>query len=115
MRISPWLEFTAAPSSWLASWPKTKHFFLAKNLSRRIFLVLFSAGLLISCFPPFDFQYLAWIALVPLFIGIRNQSPLTTAGLCFLHGYCFLIGVFFWITGVDAFKWMDFVLAGVYL
>ncbi len=77
-------------------------------------LALLSAVLLIPCFPRFDLWFLAWIALVPLFIALKDAGPKTAFGLSFLTGIGFLMGAGFWITGVSGFTWVDFILGGIY-
>ena len=58
---------------------------------------LFSGILLILIFPGFNFEILAWVSLVPLFIATRKTSPLTSLKLGFITGFVFYIGVIYWI------------------
>src|SRR3990167_5439439 len=58
---------------------------------------LLSGIFLISIFPGFNFEILAWVSLVPLFIATRKTSPLTSLKLGFITGFVFYIGVIYWI------------------
>ena len=58
---------------------------------------LLSGILLILIFPGFNFEILAWVSLVPLFIATRKTSPLTSLKLGFITGFVFYIGVIYWI------------------
>ena len=76
---------------------------------------LASAFLLIFSFPTFDFSLLVWIALVPLFLVIRDKSLKSSFVLSFLTGIIFFMGVFYWINVVKGFTPVDFLLLGIYL
>lgn len=78
-------------------------------------LVLLSALLLISAFPKFDLAFLAWVALVPLLIALKDQNLKSAFGLAFLTGVCFLMGVFYWMNVINDFTLTHFVLLGIYL
>lgn len=65
-----------------------------KNL-RPLALSIFSGLLLVSIFPRFNLEAVAWVALVPLFFAIENQS-LPRAAL-----YGFLTGVIFYFCGLS--------------
>ena len=58
---------------------------------------LLSGILLILIFPGFNFEILAWVSLVPLFIATRRTSPLTSLKLGFIAGFVFYSGVIYWI------------------
>src|SRR3990170_3165699 len=78
-------------------------------------LALVSALLLVLSFPKFNLGFLAWIALVPLLLALKDKSLKLAFGLCFVTGITFFIGVFYWILAVDAFKLTHFILLGIYL
>ena len=80
-----------------------------------ILLTLSSALILILLFPTFDFEFLAWIALVPLFLSIKDKNLKSAFGLSFLTGISFFMGVFYWIIAVKGVTSLDFLLLGVYL
>ena len=82
---------------------------------RAVLLALLSALLLILSFPRFDFEFLAWIALVPLFVALKDKSLKWAFALSFLMGISFLMGVFYWINVISGFKWNDFLILGIYL
>ena len=91
---------------------QTKHMqFL--TMGRRHLAVL-SALLLIPAFPKFDLEFLAWVALVPLLIALKDQNLKSAFGLSFLTGICFLMGIFYWINVINDFTLIHFILLGVY-
>jgi len=77
-------------------------------------LALLSALLLIPAFPKFDLEFLAWVALVPLFIALKDQNLKTAFGLSFLTGICFLMGIFYWMNVINDFTLIHFILLGFY-
>ena len=89
-----------------------------KNMQRltmgRRHLALLSALLLTPAFPKFDLEFLAWVALVPLFIALKDQNLKTAFGLSFLTGICFLMGIFYWMHVINDFTWIHFILLGFY-
>ncbi|MEK6591261.1 MAG: apolipoprotein N-acyltransferase [Nitrospinota bacterium] len=64
---------------------------------KRLLLSLFSGILLISIFPKFNLEILAWVSLVPLFLAIRNTSPFISLKLGFVAGLVFFLGVLYWV------------------
>ncbi len=65
-----------------------------------IFLAAVSAVLLMLAFPDFDFWYLAWFALVPLFFSIERekQSIIKSFVLGWIFGIFFFFGTCWWLT-----------------
>lgn len=82
---------------------------------REILLALLSALLLILSFPKFDLAFLAWIALVPLLVALKDKNAKWAFGLSFVTGIVFFMGVCYWILVVEAFTLTDFILFGIYL
>jgi apolipoprotein N-acyltransferase len=82
---------------------------------KNILLALSSAILLILSFPSFDLGLLAWIALVPLFIVLKNKGLKGAFGFSFITGIGFIAGIFFWVTLVNGFEWIDFITPLIYL
>ena len=64
---------------------------------RNLLLSILSGILLILIFPGFNFEMLAWVSLVPLFIATRKTSPLTSLKLGFIAGFVFYLGVIYWV------------------
>jgi len=69
-----------------------------------MFLAILSGVLLIFIFPTVIFGYhfpdlriLAWIALIPLFLAIRDKSPKRAFGLGLLAGLVSFLGILYWI------------------
>lgn len=86
-----------------------------RNAVMNILLSLLSSFLLILSFPTFDIEFLAWFALVPLLIALRNKNLKSAFGLSFLSGIGFFMGIFYWINIIDGFSMIEFLLLGVYL
>ena len=57
------------------------------------------SGLLCTLsFPRFDLEWLAWVALIPLFFAIYGQTPQRAAGLGGVTGLVFYLSGMTWIT-----------------
>ena len=71
------------------------------NINSRFGNFLFSilSGiLLILIFPEFNLEFIAWIALVPLFISINNSKSFKESFLYgFISGLIFYAGILYWI------------------
>ena len=65
-----------------------------------VLLALFSAILLILAFPDFEFWFLAWFALVPLFFAIEREkeSPVKSFLVGWIFGTVFFFGSCWWLT-----------------
>ncbi len=70
------------------------------RLSGNLLLCLLSSFLLVLAFPKTDIWILAWAALVPFFIALRNQSLKGAFCLGWLWGILFFAGVFYWFIHV---------------
>jgi len=64
---------------------------------RDVLLCLLSGVLLIFSFPRFDLEFLAWFALVPLFLSIESKGLRCTFELGFLTGIVTFLGILYWI------------------
>lgn len=79
-------------------------------------LVLVSALLLVFSFPPFDAEFLAWFALVPLLVALDGRSRSSSFLFSWLLGTVFCIGIGSWVTvAVLGFTTLDLLLAGLAL
>jgi apolipoprotein N-acyltransferase len=68
------------------------------SLRMRAALAVLSGIVLALAFPRFDFNLMAWVALVPLLSAIDGASPRETFALGWLQGFaCNVIGLY-WIT-----------------
>jgi apolipoprotein N-acyltransferase len=66
---------------------------------RGIILALCSAALLVFSFPNFDLWFLAWIALVPLFISLaKTRNGWAAFVIGWLWGCVFFYGTCYWLT-----------------
>lgn len=67
---------------------------------KAILLAVFSAILLILSFPDFELWFLAWFALIPLFIAIDSQkdSAFSSAVVGWIFGTVFYFGSCWWLT-----------------
>jgi apolipoprotein N-acyltransferase len=65
-----------------------------------ILLAVFSAILLILAFPDFEFWFLAWFALIPLFFAVeREKESLLKSGFTgWIFGTTFFFGSCWWLT-----------------
>ncbi len=66
-----------------------------RNFSLSAFLI--SGILLILPFPPFDLEFAAWFALVPMLLAVRRQTPLNSFLLGYLCGIVWNIGLLGWM------------------
>ena len=69
--------------------------------------ILLSAGLLTLAFPAADLHFLAWIALVPLFVRIRDAGPWRALLLSLATGYLFYTAHLWWslrLVGMNPFN-----------
>jgi len=83
---------------------------------RSVLLAALSAGLLILAFPTPDLGWLAFIALVPLLLAIRGQSPVRAFYLGTLTGLLFYIVSMSWVThAMTAYGGVTFVLSALAL
>jgi apolipoprotein N-acyltransferase len=64
----------------------------------RLAAVVTSGLALSASFPSLDLQLLAWVALVPMLVAVRGQSPRTAAGLGWLAGFSFFVPTLYWIS-----------------
>jgi len=71
------------------------------NNSRNIFFALFSGILFVLSFPKFGLGFVAWIALVPLFIALRDIRSIGRAlFLGWIAGLTACAGIVYWIAYV---------------
>jgi apolipoprotein N-acyltransferase len=76
---------------------------------------LASGALLALCFPAIDLGWLAWIALVPLFVGISGRSP---GGGFLLSTICALVffpGIGNWLFQIPGYSLLQHAIWGTYL
>lgn len=62
-----------------------------------IALALLSGILLILSFPPFDFYYLAWVALIPLLMALLEKSTRASFILGTTTGFIYFTGTVYWV------------------
>src|SRR4030042_7165225 len=83
---------------------------------REILPSLLSGILLILSFPSFDFEVLAWFALVPLFYSIEGKGLRHRFILGFLAGVIFFLGILYWIiVAVHTYGNVPLILSGFIL
>jgi apolipoprotein N-acyltransferase len=56
-----------------------------------------SGALLVLSFPPFEFHFLAWVALVPLMLATDGQKPASSILYGLVAGLVFFAGSIFWM------------------
>ena len=64
---------------------------------RDLLLSLLSGILLILSFPNLNLEFLAWLALVPLFYSIKERTVLSSFFLGFITGLTSFLGILYWI------------------
>jgi len=62
-----------------------------------LLLALLTSVLLLLSFPPFGWGFLGFIALLPLWVAIRDQTPQAAFGYAYLSGLAFFVGLLYWI------------------
>jgi apolipoprotein N-acyltransferase len=67
---------------------------------RSIFLCVISAALLVHSFPEPNFWVLAWFALIPLFLAIRDKTFINAFLLGFFAGLIFFYGAIYWLNSI---------------
>jgi apolipoprotein N-acyltransferase len=70
---------------------------MLRQLGSPIALSILSGLLLLLSFPSYDLTLLAWIALIPLLLAIRNTSSGVAFGLGMLAGLVFFAGALSWV------------------
>jgi len=81
-----------------------------------ILVSLFSGVLLILSFPNFDFEFLAWFALIPLFYSVEGKGLLPAFALGFLTGFVSFLGILYWIiVAVHTYGNVPLILSGLIL
>jgi len=76
------------------------------------FLLCISVVLLVLSFPRFDFEFLAWVALIPWFLAIEEKSVKEIARFSFVLGFVFWLVILIWLRLVTA---VGLVLLAIYL
>jgi len=64
---------------------------------RSVTLALVSGILLVLIFPKFNLSFLAWVALVPLFLAVEGRNLKESFNLGFLAGLISFMGILYWI------------------
>lgn len=89
---------------------KTREIFERPNLAfllkRRKFFIRLGAvicsGLMVTfSIPPLDWNFLAFFALVPLFLAIYDRRPRVAAGYCFVFGLTWGFTSFYWLREIE--------------
>ncbi|MEW5910192.1 MAG: apolipoprotein N-acyltransferase, partial [Thermodesulfobacteriota bacterium] len=75
---------------------------------------LLSALMLVLSFPTWDMGYLAWVALIPVFLSIRNRNSPTISLLFSLCGILFFLGIFNWILIIKGYRIYHHILLAIY-
>ena len=78
-------------------------------------LALLSAFLLILSLPAFDISFLAWFALVPLFVAYTNKKLLICFLLSYACGIVFFLGIFHWILEIRSYTLLHHSILALYL
>ncbi|MGH7964046.1 MAG: apolipoprotein N-acyltransferase, partial [Candidatus Binatia bacterium] len=68
-----------------------------RRVMRDFFLLAFGAFLHTLAFPPYEWAGAGWLALAPLFLVLRNQTPKAAFGSGFLYALLWCAGVGSWL------------------
>ena len=71
------------------------------------FMAIVTGALLVTAYPKFDFGFVTWFALIPLFYAVRDRSPREGFRFGWLSGFVFFFLVFNWIWHVTAAGWPE--------
>lgn len=67
---------------------------------KTLLLTVISGILLVLSFPKVDYNFLVWIALVPLLIALRDKTPFQALIAGLVTGVIYNIGILYWVTYV---------------
>ena len=84
------------------------------NAITAIPLAIVSGILLYASFPPRGLSFLAWIALVPLFLALIAKSVRYGFMLSLLTGMAFFLGIFNWILEVTVYTLLHHAILAIY-
>jgi apolipoprotein N-acyltransferase len=82
---------------------------------RALALACASGVLLALAFSGLEIGWLAWVALVPLVVALRDARPLAAFALSWVTGGVFIVGSFYWILNVPGYNILDELLLAGYL
>jgi len=74
-----------------------------------------SGIMLYAAFPSHDVSFLAWFALVPLFLIYARSKPFHGFLLSFVFGVVFYSGLFYWMFDLPKYNLLHHAVLGVYL
>ena len=74
-----------------------------KRTAVELLAVTVSALLASSAFPPFDFSFAVWFALVPLYMVLITKKPLKAMFIGYYWGYIWSTIVFNWLREIEPF------------
>ena len=77
-----------------------------------VFATVLSAFLLVLSYPPYEFNWLAWVALVPLLLAISARGLTASFFLSFLWGIIFLGEYFSFNLATGEYKYLHHVMLG---
>ena len=63
-------------------------------------LAILSAVLLSFCYEPLNLNFLAWIAIVPFYVGLRGRKDKGVFWLGCLFGYAFSLISYYWLHSI---------------
>ncbi|MFQ5901497.1 MAG: apolipoprotein N-acyltransferase [Thermodesulfobacteriota bacterium] len=69
-----------------------------KTTPRDITATLLSAVMLTLAFPPYDFEFIAWVAFLPVLLVLVNKKGFSPALTGFIWGIAFFSGTVYWVS-----------------
>jgi len=79
-------------------------------MKNKLILLVISAVLLSLSYPIFNFEFLAWIAFIPLFFALQNQSRFEAFKLSYLCGLIFFGITIYWLIYVSVLAYILLIL-----
>jgi apolipoprotein N-acyltransferase len=88
----------------------TQHQIDREPLMVSLLFALLSSALLILAFPLFSLDALAWVCLLPLFMGLRNKTCFHAFLLSMLCGTLFWAGLVYWLMNVPKYTVLHYII-----
>ena len=84
------------------------------NIFLQLIYSIVSAAILVLCYREPRLSMMAWIAFVPLFVGIHKKGTWLTVLMSTVFGIAYMHGVFHWILDVQGYRLFHHFLLAIY-
>ena len=75
----------------------------------RFFILIFSGLIYASVFPPLNYSFLAWVAIIPFYVIISKSTSRQAWLYGAVWGYSYSLAAFFWLREIEVF--IPFIMA----